>query len=422
MDELGSYPRLEYTDHNQYTRDADEQNGSWFGLAISGLRFLINQQRNDNANNHYQSDSPSSPNPTTAATKHHDAQSKLHILGPSVFKKQLYDIPEYQSTASSASGDNKKCKGTRPSLKTNSRLTKRALQQFNGNFSNYWNQRSSLHQTSEAGSTDAASVRSKRSKRSRAMTDGGSSTMPRPTESVQPSPSMEMASSQIIHPTQAKPSSMTRSRSWPLLHSAEYIQKFGEFSKDNIDAHYFEEEEGSQCLNSIPSPPPISNSAEVIDPGFMLSNFKTVHALKSWGSGPSTNDELVSNHSNDTDGIVFVDHHVQRERANLKRSRMSLNMKRSQSALRVSDLGSNWSSNTGSTAGGMVEEVDWERMAGNETINMISKPLPKSIRKKRKKKRAHSSVKGDEDEVVFSDWSNVSSNVGVITTTTPLAH
>merc|ERR1740123_2535916 len=160
MDELGGYPRMEYTDHNQYTRDAD-QNGSWFGLAISGLRFLINNQRNDSVNHDYQSNSTSSP----TATTHQYSQAKLHILGPSVFRKQLYDIPEYQSTTSSSNGDQKKKKKKkcgRGSLETKSRLTQRALQQFNGNFSNYWNQRSSLHQTSEAGSTDAPSVRSKR--------------------------------------------------------------------------------------------------------------------------------------------------------------------------------------------------------------------------------------------------------------------
>lgn len=227
---------MDYSDHNQYTRDADQE-GSWFGLAISGLKFLINNQRNDSINHDYQfrtksfflslsalfihciqslyrisiclwtlrsimyrSGNLQAPNNSTTATKHHNSQSKLHILGPSVFKKQLYDIPEYQSTASSTSGDKKKNKGNRASLKTNSRLTKRALQQFNGNFSNYWNQRSSLHQTSEAGSTDAPSVRSKRSHytNTRPMTDGGSSTVPRPTEEYEPS----MASSQIIHPTQ----------------------------------------------------------------------------------------------------------------------------------------------------------------------------------------------------------------------------
>ena len=199
---------------------------------------------------------------------------------------------------------------------------------------------------------------------------------------------------------------------------------FGEFSKDNYEAHYFEEEEGSQChLNSIPSPPPISNSAEVVDPGFMLSNLKSVHALKSWGSAHSTDHELYSNHSNDTDGIVFIDHHFQRERNGKKSNKQRGNqrVKRSLSALRISDLGSNSASATGSTVTGlMVEEVpvDWEHMTGNETISMISKPLPKSIRKKkRKKKKGHSTVRRrEEDEVSFSDWSNVSSNIGVVTT------
>ena len=47
--QLGSAPRIEFEDNNQYTTDAG-QNGSWFGLAMSGLKFLINNQHNNSIN------------------------------------------------------------------------------------------------------------------------------------------------------------------------------------------------------------------------------------------------------------------------------------------------------------------------------------------------------------------------------------
>merc|ERR1739842_44309 len=116
-------------------------------------------------------------------------------------------------------------------------------------------------------------------------------------------------------------------------------------SKDNtnyIDTQYFEGKEGSSCnLKYFPSPPPISNlsnSAEVIDPGFMLSNLKEVHPVKSWGSresGHSANDEKCSVHSNDTDGIVFIDHNLRR--MNLSNQQR---VRRSMSALKLSELAS----------------------------------------------------------------------------------
>lgn len=177
-------------------------------------------------------------------------------------------------------------------------------------------------------------------------------------------------------------------------------------------------------MKYIPSPPPISNlsnSAEVIDPGFMLSNLREVHAVKSWGSrgsGQSTNDEKCSVHSNDTDGIVFIDHNLRRtNQLNQQRVR------RSMSALKLSDLGSNSVSGTGSTVGitgvgPMGEEVDWEHMSRNETLSMILKPMPQSIRKNTKKRKTPkgsrvATGKGDEEEASFSDWSNVSSNIGI---------
>lgn len=47
--QLGSAPRIHFGDKDQYNQDAD-QNGSWFGLAITGLKFLISNQNNHNVN------------------------------------------------------------------------------------------------------------------------------------------------------------------------------------------------------------------------------------------------------------------------------------------------------------------------------------------------------------------------------------
>ena len=133
-------------------------------------------------------------------------KQKLHILGPSVFKKQLYDIPEYQSTT-----DNNKKRKNSKQFKTNSRLTKQALQQFNGNFSNYWNQRSSLHShygssngehgDDETEGSNAGSIHTSQSHgniTNNTKTDGAPSTIHQNTDEHNPS----MTSSQIIHPTQ----------------------------------------------------------------------------------------------------------------------------------------------------------------------------------------------------------------------------
>merc|ERR1712154_175195 len=182
-----------------------------------------------------------------------------------------------------------------------------ALQQFNGNFSNYWNQRSSLHShhSSDRGDDELSNGGSLHTK-----TDGGSSTVPHQTEEYHP----YMTSSQIIHPTQDKQklAKLHHSRSFPLLHSAEYIQNFEQFSKDIMIPN--NDEEGSQC-NGIPSPPPISTTPEVSgNNNKMLPNIKNVHAIKSWESINSSNigsvhsfgddDIFNSNHSDIGDCIV----------------------------------------------------------------------------------------------------------------------
>ena len=57
-------------------------------------------------------------------------------------------------------------------------------------------------------------------------------------------------------------------------------------------------------------------------------------------------------------------------------------------------------------------ERDWAEC--NEAIKVISGPLPKSLRKSKKKEKK-TNVNVDEEEVSFSDWSNVSSNINVTT-------
>eukprot|EP00493_Phyllostaurus_siculus_P001406 UN01414 len=152
MDELGSAPRIKFDD--QFDMESEQQ-GSWFGLAISGLKFLISNQQTNSLNTHNNGNSQQqSPQQLQQSQCVQPKQSQsMHnndgicTLGPQFFKKQLYDIPEYQPTA-----DHR--------LKTNARLTKQALQQFNGNFSNYWNQRSSLksHHSSNAGDDDTSNA------------------------------------------------------------------------------------------------------------------------------------------------------------------------------------------------------------------------------------------------------------------------
>eukprot|EP01084_Bolivina_argentea_P045562 83876_1 len=281
MEELGSYPRMQYHDNSNFSQNPD-QNGSWFNLAISGLKFLISNQSNDNINhnlNNSQSTTNSTTNTNPSNTKQqvhadHKHKHKIHLLGPSVFKKQLYDIPEYQSMQ--IKGNNK-----------SKILTQQALKQFNGNFSNYWNQRSSLHShhSSDHGSDNYSAGGSYTSQPNTntpiTNTDGAGSTIHQQNEEYKPF----MTSSQIIHPTQDSKMSMKRSRSWPLLHSAEYIQNFEQFSRDVLVP--YDEEEGSQCnVLIIPSPPPISNTPENnnININMLLPNIKNINALKSWDS------------------------------------------------------------------------------------------------------------------------------------------
>eukprot|EP00486_Rosalina_sp_Unknown_P006115 CAMPEP_0201570140 /NCGR_PEP_ID=MMETSP0190_2-20130828/12253_1 /ASSEMBLY_ACC=CAM_ASM_000263 /TAXON_ID=37353 /ORGANISM="Rosalina sp." /LENGTH=485 /DNA_ID=CAMNT_0047993349 /DNA_START=103 /DNA_END=1560 /DNA_ORIENTATION=+ len=482
MDELGSAPRIQFGDNDQYTTDAD-QNGSWFGLAMSGLKFLINNQHNNNINHNLNPPQSSSNmnNPNVSSSTSSNANSaknqnlgstkkvtetsqkpkKLHILGPSVFKKQLYDIPEYQST----SDNNKRGKGgkggSKRSIRTTSKLTKQALAQFNGNFTNYWNQRSSLHShygssngdhadddmTSNAGSRHTNDTNNAKTA---TLTDGGSSTMHHHTEEHNPS----MTSSQIIHPTQDKPPKLSHSRSFPLLHSAEYIQDFQKFTfteDKDIDI----DQEG---IMNIPSPPPVSSTPD-INSSILLPKIKNVHAVKSWESVHSSNIGSVKSFPDDnsehqmqafTDGklltsgpgqinhsltqlIVSDDHFIKEKQQSaiaqkqwLRKNLSAMKSKRNHGSIDSSFSGG--STNTNNT--GLVHihqdhgsktqsELDWTEC--NDTIigQVISRPIPQSIKKnknKSKKKRKKSKDKNNNGN--DSDWSNVSSNMGVTTPTT----
>ncbi len=97
-------------------------------------------------------------------------------------------MPEYQSMQ----------------LKTNNNtkiLTQQALKQFNGNFSNYWNQRSSLHSHHSSAHSESSAGGSYTSQPNtntpQTNTDVGGSIYQQ-IEEYNPT----MTSSQIIHPTQ----------------------------------------------------------------------------------------------------------------------------------------------------------------------------------------------------------------------------
>ena len=184
---------MRYGDNRQWNQDDADQRGSWFGLAISGLKFLISNQNNNSINHNLATSST-----TTTTTNNNSSSSKntnLQILGPSVLRKQLYDIPEY-GTSNASSSDNKSKTFDHSKLSKNARLTKQALKQFNGSFSNYWNQRSSLH-TNHDDYSDAGSLHT-----TRTLTDAASSAVP-PQQNEEYRPSM--TSSQIIHPSQGMP-------------------------------------------------------------------------------------------------------------------------------------------------------------------------------------------------------------------------
>jgi len=216
-----------------------------------------------------------------------------------------------------------------------------------------------------------------------------------------------MTSSQIIHPTQDKQNlrTLARSRSFPLLHSAEYFKKFEQFSKD-IMIPSNENEEGSQSnynSNFIPSPPPISNTPEMFGGANnikkKLINLKNVHPVK---SSESVNSSNISNemsfdkidHHVVGDGVVMTDssqimlnkliinneHFIKEKQKTNKRQKQWLKK------MIFNEMDSNKNSKNGS-------EQDWTYC--NEA----------KLGKKKKKNI------GDEEDVAFSDWSNVSSNI-----------
>lgn len=89
---------------------------------------------------------------------------------------------------------------------------------------------------------------------------------------------------------------MSQSRSFPLLHSAEYIQNFQKFTFTE-DKDIDNEMEG---IMNIPSPPPISNTPD-INQSILLPKVKNVQALKSWESVNSSNIESVKSFPDDKD-------------------------------------------------------------------------------------------------------------------------
>jgi len=491
MDELGSAPRIRFGDVDEFNTDADQQGGSWFGLAISGLKFLINNQRINSINHNLQSSSsPTTPPNNTNANSANNNNStntshsstsppnnnpvkkrkKLHILGPSVFKKHLYDIPEYQPTTENSSDagsadKNKASNANYTAFKTNSRLTKQALQQFNGNFSNYWNQRASFRQygssNGDHGDDEAGSIHTNESHpttTTKAPTDEGSSTVHPQTEEHHPL----MTSSQIIHPTQDKPQKMARlkrSRSFPLLHSAEYIENFNEFSRDFISPNQQRQSgqaEATQFTGDyIPSPPPISNTPDLNV--MFTSNLKTVRPVKSWESINSSNIGSVHSFGDEEhaesdlcadDGVLIANdtHFIRDKQKSSIRQKQWLRtalteMKQPQSCkvkvkkMRSYSQGRRDSTNDSiSCSTGLVHvnhaaankantsttasEIDWAVCTESTIGQVIACPIPKSVRKNKKKKAKASQTSHDqnneqEEDPSFSDWSNVSSNIGV---------
>eukprot|EP01083_Nonionella_stella_P172045 589270_1 len=351
MDALGSYPRMQY--HTSSTYNQDEDHGSWFGLAISGLKFLIQNQNNNNINHNLSAPHHSSTIPNT---KRSPNEKKLHILGPSVFRKKLYDIPERNEVQSTQNTQ----------MKTNARLTKQSLQQFNGNFSNYWNQRSSLHSHSHASDhgdmeevSNAGSI----------QTNQTASTIHSPNELNEEHHHPSMTSSQIIHPTQCNKPQLRRSRSYPLLSCDEYIQDLQHFSHDMM-------------VSNIPSPPPTSTTPGISN-DMLLPHVKTVHPIISSESINSSNFTTIGSESDIDACIVYYDRDFIREQRQKQRQWMRQNL---YTMMRHSNNGSD--------------------VESNETLQVISSPIPKSI------KTILGMKKRDNDEgSVFSDWSNVSSNI-----------
>ena len=107
--------------------------------------------------------------------------------------------------------------------------------------------------------------------------------------------------------TDKQPTKLSHARSFPLLHSAEYIQNFQQFTFIDDAVNNFDAE-GSQC-NYIPSPPPISD----IHQSILLPKVKNVTAIKSWESVNSSNIGSVRSFGDDgksdvgtPDGVVLT--------------------------------------------------------------------------------------------------------------------
>ncbi len=127
----------------------------------------------------------------------------------------------------------------------------------------------------------------------------------------------------------------------------------------------------------IPSPPPMSSTPE--NNSMNLMNIKSVTALKSWDSIKSIksiHSSIKSSDSNDinatvdNDNVIFIDNHF------IKEKKLALQKQRQW-------LKNNNVSNSNSSDSNIIN-VDWTD-CNNETIKVISCPLPKSNKKKRKR-------------------------------------
>jgi len=476
MDELGSAPRINFDDLDPSNMDDDDQNGSWFGLAISGLKFLINNQRIHNINHSLHAQSPSSTNSNLNMAKTHCTssssssnirhQKKIRIVGPSSFKNALYGIPETQPTADNADDDSsasQQHQRQHPAAATalkkhSSSLTTQALQQFEGNFSNYWNQRSSLHShygssNGEHGDDEAGgsshthptsrtkdTMQTKGTGTGTSNTDGGSlqeqeeeeeeevQTTHKSTTSQQ---NASMTSSQIIHPTHLPRTRRPRSQSYPLLHSVENmhcLQTFHSATQTVVNNNNNMNETATTAMSHIPSPPPTVSSS--LRASLCLMPVSHVHATQSWQSvsvnsshaSHATADD--SNHSFEVavskpvslHQLVTDDHFVKQQQQQQQVVQWSQrNINAMQATSSISTGVSIRSSND-------VDVVNVVHETGNPMMEMgtigqiISCPIPKSTKKQKQKSR-HLSAGANhkhrlDDEQTFSDWSNVSSNIG----------
>lgn len=464
MDQLGGYPQLSSMQYNNKPStnedflNKDISESSWFGLAISGIKFLLNQ---DNSGKFQQ---PSS-NSVSSQQSYNKKNSKLHILGPGVFKKQLSDIPENPIRDHNRTKKKKKKKKFQSDERiADNALTKQALQRFNHNFNHYWHQRSSLHShnsddQSIAGSTQNATT----TKSVDNKTDGASSTVP--LNEYAPS----MTSSQILHPSQdvldvaASNHKMTHSKSYPLLHSAEHIKDLeNEFRKDtksdafNANLNVNVNVEGI-IDRPFPSPPPLPTTprlqfVDVVSSSpqqaFKFADLQSFTAVKSWETvqsiplsiqsihsddlvdlddddnddldrdaiskcmmqGPSSSTRTLSNLLNDNHFTCSVPHPQQMQQITKFEKEKKLWLQKKKKSRHCSD--STHSSNSYDI---VTIEKDWadDGKFKSETIAIVSRPLPKSTKRNSKKSKNRKKKSNDHDEeCVFSDWSNISSNIG----------